>query len=294
LAVSRPRWGCTTARYLEETAVDDTYIITVFVVFDELCQTLLPAPKYRPKMVPAEILTVAVVAARYFGNHLERALLVMAQAGYIPKTRCLSVSRFNRQLHRYGDFLELCLETLLELSQTGEAFIIDSMPVPVCKRSRARRCRKVRGREFCGYCAAKKEKFFGWRLHLICTPAGQPVAFELLPGAYHDLTPINELTVDLPKDAVLYGDKGYNDATSEHFLLDDGGVRLVPIRKKNMKRHDWADEYDLRLYRKSIETVNSQLESMGLERLRARTNGGFDIKVQASLIALWHTQAMAN
>ena len=117
--------------------MDDTYIITVFVVFDELCQTLLPAPKYRPKMVPAEILTVAVVAARYFGNHLERALLVMAQAGYIPKTRCLSVSRFNRQLHRYGDFLELCLETLLELSQTGEAFIIDSMPVPVCKRSRA-------------------------------------------------------------------------------------------------------------------------------------------------------------
>ena len=104
----------------------------------------------------------------------------MAQAGYIPKTRCLSVSRFNRQLHRYGDFLELCLETLLELSQTGEAFIIDSIPVPVCKRSRARRCRKVRGREFCGYCAAKKEKFFGWRLHLICTPAGQPVALRAL------------------------------------------------------------------------------------------------------------------
>ena len=125
--------------------MDDTYIITVFVVFDELCQTLLPAPKYRPKMVPAEILTVAVVAARYFGNHLERALLVMAQAGYISKTRCLSVSRFNRQLHRYGDFLELCLETLLELSQTGEAFIIDSMPVPVCKRSRRAAAAKCAG-----------------------------------------------------------------------------------------------------------------------------------------------------
>ena len=274
--------------------MDDTYIITVFVIFDELCQTLLPAPKYRPKMTPAEILTVAVVAARYFGNHLERALLVMAQAGYIPKARCLSVSRFNRQLHRYSDFLELCLETLLELSRTGEAFIIDSLPVPVCKRVRARRCRKVRGRAFCGYCAAKKEKFFGWRLHLICTPRGQPVAFELLPGAYHDLTSIYELTIDLPKGAALYGDKAYNDATGERFLLDDGGMRLVPIRKNNMKPHEWADEYDLRLYRKSIETVNSQLESMGLERLKARTHRSFDIKVQASLIALWHTQTMVN
>jgi len=279
---------------LEETAVDDTYIITVYVVFDELCQTFLPPLQYRPKMIPAEIMTVAVVAARYFGSHLERALQVMAQTGYIPKARCLSVSRFNRQLHRYSDLLELCLETLLELSRSGEAFIIDSLPAPVCKRARARRCRKVRGRDFCGYCAAKKEKFFGWRLHLICTPAGQPVAFELLPGAYHDLTPIYELTVDLPTDATLFGDKGYNDATSERFLLDAGGVRLVPIRKKNMQPHAWADEYDLRLYRKGIETVNSQLESMGLQRLKARTNGGFDIKVHAALIALWHTQATAN
>jgi hypothetical protein len=33
---------------------------------------------------------------------------------------------------------------------------------------------------------------------------------------------------------------------------------------------------------------------MGLEHLRARTNEGFEIKVHASLIALWHTQAMEN
>jgi hypothetical protein len=33
---------------------------------------------------------------------------------------------------------------------------------------------------------------------------------------------------------------------------------------------------------------------MGLQRLKARTNGGFDIKVHAALIALWHTQATAN
>jgi hypothetical protein len=61
-----------------------------------------------------------------------------------------------------------------------------------------------------------------------------------------------------------------------------------------MQPHEWADDYDLRLYRKSIETVNSQLESLGLQHLRARTNEGFDIKVHASLIALWHTQALEN
>ena len=95
---------------------------------------------------------------------------------------CLSVSRFNRQLHHYGDFLDFCLQALMDVATAGEAFVIDSLPTPVCKRARARRCRKVRGREYCGYCAAKHEKFFGWRLHLICTPDGVPVSFEMLPA----------------------------------------------------------------------------------------------------------------
>ncbi len=61
-----------------------------------------------------------------------------------------------------------------------------------------------------------------------------------------------------------------------------------------MERSREGEVFILRLYRKGIETVNSQLESMGLEHLRARTNEGFEIKAHASLIALRHTQAMAN
>jgi hypothetical protein len=114
------------------------------------------------------------------------------------------------------------------------------------------------------------------------------MAFQLLPGSFHDLTPISEITVDLPADAALYADKGYNYTDGEELRALER-LRLIPIRKKNMEPHTWADEYDLHLYRKSIETVNSQLESMGVEHLRARTNAGLEIKVCASSIALWHT-----
>jgi len=66
----------------------------------------------------------------------------------------------------------------------------DDMAALVIKEavSRARRCRKVRGKAYCGYCAAKREKFFGWRLHLIRSTDGIPVAFDLLPAAQQDLT----------------------------------------------------------------------------------------------------------
>jgi hypothetical protein len=160
------------------------------------------------------------------------------------------------------------------------------MPLPVCKRVRARRCKKVRGRAFCGYCAAKQEKFFGWRLHLICTAEGIPIAFDLLPAAYHDLTAVHELAFCLPSGASLFGDRGFISADDAQSLLADTGVRLVTPKRKNMAPNAWADDYDLALYRKRIESVYSQMEAMGVQRLHARTNLGFDLKAFASVLAL--------
>jgi len=263
--------------------MDDDFIVTTFVMLDKTLVTLGHRDHVLARVSDAEVLTVAVVAARYFQNHLERALQVMHLGRYLSGP--LSVSRFNRRLHRLGDWLALLLETVGAVFAHGEVFLIDSMPVPVCRRARARRCRKVRGAAYCGYCAAKREKFFGWRLHLICTPAGVPVAFDLLPGQLHDLTPIHELTYGLPDGAAVYGDKAFNAAADETTILADTGVRLVPLRRANMRPNDWADKLALRQYRKRIETLYSQFEAMGVARLRARTNPGLELKVHASLLA---------
>jgi hypothetical protein len=136
------------------------------------------------------------------------------------------------------------------LFRRGEVFVLDSLPVPVCRRVRARRCRKVRGREYCGYCAAKKEQFLGFRLPLICTPNGVPVSFTLLPAASHDLTPVHELAYSLPRGARLFGDKAFNSADDEASILAETGVRLIPIRKANMQPREWfLDALELREYR---------------------------------------------
>ena len=265
--------------------MDAIWIVTVFEIIDTL-MVQLDHPSHPLAHVPdSEVLTVAVVAAKYFQNQHERALAIMHATHHLSGS--LSISRFNRRLHALSDWLEFVSETVGEVLTTGEVFVIDSLPLPVCKRARARRCRKVRGRLYCGYCAAKDEKFFGWRLHLICTPSGVPVRFTLLPGALHDLTPLHELTADLPEGARLFGDKGYNSAADEASILAETGVRLIPVRRKNMQPHAWfVDELEVREYRHTIETVNSQAEAMGIERLHARTNAGVELKVHASLVAL--------
>lgn len=264
--------------------MNDDVIVASYVVIAEVLDLAGHRDHRLARVSDAEVLTVAVVAAAYFQNHHARALQVMQGLGYLSGR--LSASRFNRRLHALAAWLEGILGLLGELFATGEVFLLDSLPLPVCRRVRAGRCRKVRGRAYCGYCAAKRERFFGWRLHLVTTPAGIPVAFTILPGSLHDLTPVHELTFGLPPDAGAYADKAYNSQADEASILADTRVRLVPIRKANMRPNLWADKLTLREHRPRIETTNSQLETMGIQRLHARTNPGFELKVLASLLAL--------
>jgi|SRR5215217_3259009 hypothetical protein len=268
--------------------MDEDLIVAAYVVIDEVLAAAGHRSHPLAGVTDAEVLTVAVVAAACFQNHHAVALAVMHK-GY--PSAGLSTSRFNRRLHALGSWLQALLELLGELFAAGETFVLDSLPVPVCRRVRARRCRKVRGTAYCGYCAAKREPFFGWRLHLATTATGVPVAFTLLPASLHDLTPVHELTFGLPTGAAAYGDKAFNSKADEATILADTGVRLVPIRRKNMAPNPWADRLALRAHRPRIEATNSQLEAMGLQRLRARTNAGLELKVHASLLALTLTNA---
>ena len=264
--------------------MNDDVIVASFVVIDEVLTCAGHRDHVLAGVGDAEVLTVAIVAAAAFQNHHARALQVMQGMGY--RSGHLSVSRLNRRLHALAGWLEGIAEVRGARFATGEACVLDSLPRPVCRRVRARRCRKVRGKAYCGDCAAKRESFFGWRLHLVTTATGVPVAFSILPGALHDLPPVHELTFSLPAGANADGDKAFNSKADEASIRAETGVRLGPIRKANMAPNRWADKLALREHRTRIETSNSQLEAIGIQRLRARTNPGFLLKVHASLVAL--------
>jgi hypothetical protein len=270
--------------------MNDAVIVPIFVVIDDVLRALGHRTEPRARTSDSEVLTVATVAACPFQNPQERALCVMRGMGYLSGP--LSVSPFNRRAHALADWFALLLDVLGEVFATGTAVVLDSMPLPACRRARAARCRKVQGDESYGYCAAKAERFYGWRLHLVCTPAGIPVAFDLLPASLHDLTPVHELVERVPGGAWLYGDKAYNSAAAEAMIAGETGVRLVPIRRANMAPNPIDEREGLRRYRKGIESVNGQLAAWGIQRLHARTHEGFVLKVLASLFALLCVNAL--
>ena len=83
----------------------------------------------------------------------------------------MGIAAYNRRLHALADWLGLALATLGDLFATGEAFVLDSLPLP--QGAGAGGLRLLR---------REAEKFFGWRLHLVVTPQGVPVTFTASQG----------------------------------------------------------------------------------------------------------------
>ena len=263
--------------------MNDDYIVPVYVMIDDVLRLMNYQDDVRATMSAAEVLTVAVVAARFFQNHHERALCILQKLGDIPR---LSVSRFNRRLHALQELLWQVTQVLSDIFAAGSVYIIDTLPLPVCKRVRAQRCKKVQGEAFWGYCAAKDEFFFGWQLHLLCDAQGVPVAFDILPARWDELTIVQDLLAVLPAGSSVVADKGYISDQDQQLSYIHGTVRLIPKQRRNMRGNSREDAQLIRQHRSMIETVNSQLEKMGVQRLHARTIPGFMLKFLSSLTAL--------
>lgn len=230
-----------------------------------------------------------MIAAGPLQTHHERALCVLRARRYLSAPP--SVSCFNRRVHALADRLSDAVgcprgSMFAALLTTGTVFIIERVPLPVCQRARAWRCRTVCGAEECGYGVVKKGTGFGWRLPLIVTAEGSPVSFDLLPASYHDLTPVHELMARVPRGACGYADKGANSGEDEAGIEGETGTRLVPRRRGKRAPNTRVETFGLQRDRGRVERVHSQWAAWGAQRLHARTHEGWRCKVLAALFTL--------
>ena len=76
----------------------DLTIVVLYTICDDLLISLGHRNHPQAKMSDAEVITTALVAARYFAGNQQTACCVLKTLGYIPNM--LGHSRFNQRLHR--------------------------------------------------------------------------------------------------------------------------------------------------------------------------------------------------
>ncbi|MDP9480798.1 MAG: hypothetical protein M3R38_34900, partial [Actinomycetota bacterium] len=113
--------------------MEDTITTTYY-----LCEEFLKATGHRddPQVLlsTAEVMTIALVSAAFFGGNIEASRSFLDEYGYIPKA--ISKSRFNRRLHAIDPSLwQVLFDLLAEVFKQchpEQTYVVDSLPVAAC------------------------------------------------------------------------------------------------------------------------------------------------------------------
>jgi len=260
----------------------DLEITAIYCWCDIILKYLHVKEDNRSTMSNTEVITLAIVAVRFFSGNFENARRFLGEQGYI--LNMLSKSRLNRRLHMLGHELisdiHGAVGELFKAANPNQEYVVDSFPVPVCENIRIFHSKIYSNEKYRGYQASKKRYFFGVKVHMLVTVDGHPVEFVITPGSCADVSAFKELNLDLPQGAVIYGDKAYTDYDEEDFLLEAAGIELKPQRKNNAKRRfSGCMEYIIDRRRKIIETVFSGIARLFPKHIHAVTSRGFELKV---------------
>jgi hypothetical protein len=250
-------------------------LLLVFCLVDDAIKALNLDPLRQrgpdPVLADSEVITMEVVGehlgldrdARLFW-HFRRY-----HAAEFPGLTRLHRTSFVRQAANLWHLKQLVQRRLAEhLAGATADWLIDSMPLPVCRFGRGGYCRGFRGQADFGYDPVQKQAYYGFRLHLRTSRAGVILAYEVAPASASDKEVLPELSP--PPGTTGIGDRNYwSPALREE--LAAGGVRLLAPYQTRKRDPDPARSRQLSRPRWRVETVNGQLaDRYRVKRLWAR------------------------
>jgi len=264
----------------------EDFTIAIYCFVDDYLKIGHPKAGARRKLTDAQVITTALVAARYFSGNFAKARLYLRE---VHQFDFPDKSNFNRHLHRLASTITslfVALGESLKALNVSSKYMIDSFPIAVCKNIRIKRCKLLRHKAYRGKNMSKREYFYGFKVQVITTLEGLPVQYFICAGSFHDITAFKSMNIDLPPGSQLYADSGYTDYELEDYYKELEQIHLLAVRKSNSKRRDHpAMDFIKKYMRKRIETTFSEITAYFPKKIHAVTIQGFLLKVVLFIFA---------
>lgn len=264
----------------------EDFTIAIYCFVDDYLKIGYPKAGGKRKLTDPQVITTALVAARYFSGNFVKARLYLKE---VHQFNFPDKSNFNRHLHRLAPIISSLFfalgQSLKQLNICSE-YLIDSFPVTVCRNIRIPRCKLLDNEAYRGKNTSKREYFYGFKVQVITTANGVPVEYFICAGSYHDITAFQSMNIDLPPGSELYADSAYTDYELEDYYKELEQIHLLVVRKSNSKRPDHpAVQYLKKIMRKRIETTFSEITAFFPRKIHAVTIQGFILKVVLFIFA---------
>jgi hypothetical protein len=276
----------------------DPFILTVYCLVDDECNKLSAVHRVRhagfaPELSDAEVITMEI-CGEYFTLQTDKDLFDYFAQHSRPFFPTLSArSLFVRQAAHLWQFKAALQRRLTAVSGQAADPIqpIDTLPLPGCTYTRARRDRGFPGQAAYGYCDAKDVHYYGCKLGLRMSRCGMIMHCPLLEARPHDINHLERLVAGF--GGIAPADKGFIKLARQQQLAQEQGVSGVTPRKKTMK----TSLYPAQLvkacarWRKLVETGGSHLtERFAVNRIRVHDLWHFQHRLIRKVLA--HTVAV--
>ncbi len=242
--------------------------------------------KRKPRLKDIEVIALSL-AAECSGYDSECQLFL-----YLPTCVEGKIERsvYNRRRRTLFPFYEEIREKISGLLvKNCNHFVIDSMPLEICKNSRASRSKICKDDERAypnmGYCASQKMHYYGYKLHAVCSTSGVFTSFDITAASIHDIKYLNDVKYDYC-NCTLIGDKGYISKQYQLDLFSYGNIKLeVPYRNNQLDYKETNPMFKVK--RKRIETLFSQLcDQFMIRRNYAKRFIGFRVRLLSKILSL--------
>ena len=253
-------------------------------------ERLLAYQRRQPMLSDLELVSLSVTA-EYMGIDSENNLFRLLPESISSKIERSVYNRRRRKLVNHIDGIRLKLAE--HFNEFEDFFIVDSMPLEVCKLSRSSRSKICKTDTFAfpdkGYCASQGSNYYGYKLHAICSVNGVFQSIDLSPASVHDVNYLKDIQAQI-NNCTLIGDRGYLSAEIQLNLFETSKIKLSTPMRSNQKNYK-EQPYVFRKSRKRIETLFSQLcDQFMIRRNYAKSFEGFKTRVLSKITALTTVQ----
>ncbi|MDP2687784.1 MAG: IS982 family transposase [Aequorivita sp.] len=249
-------------------------------------EQLLTYQRRRPKLSDLELISLSLTA-EFMGIDSENDLFRKLPKSISTKIERSVYNRRRRKLAYSLDSIRLGLAS--HFNEFENYFVVDSMPLEVCKLSRSSRSRICREDGYAfpdkGYCAAQNSHYYGYKLHAVCSVNGVFQSIDLSPASVHDINYLKDIQTQI-RDCTLIGDRGYLSAAVQLNLFETCNITLNTPMRANQKEFK-KQPFVFRKKRKRIETLFSQLcDQFMIRRNYAKSFQGFKTRILSKITAL--------
>ncbi|KAA6310916.1 hypothetical protein EZS27_037866 [termite gut metagenome] len=190
----------------------------------------------QPKLSDIELIGVDLTA-EYMGIDSEYQLFRL-----LPDSLSGRIERsvYNRRRRRLFSHRERIRKVMSEkITSDRDYYIVDSMPLEVCKLSRSSRCciskEDIHTSPDTGYCATQKIYYYGYKLYAICSIEGVFSRFDLTKASVHDIHYLQDVKLS-HQNCVILADKGYLSRNYQLDLFESNHLKMeVPMNLSSPK-----------------------------------------------------------